>query len=186
MSDTNLYIALLHDDMVDKRGRVVTTSVTLMDVHDIARSAKTYGAKGYFIAHTIPTLRDLVHQLTDHWETGFGKEYNPNRVDALSLIHVVTSPDEAKAKIKEIHGTDPILVATSGRSGVNRVTFPKIKESISSGHPHLLMFGTGYGMCDELLSKADYIIEPIYGPTPYNFLSVRSAVAVVLDRLVGR
>jgi hypothetical protein len=35
------------------------------------------------------------------------------------------------------------------------------------------------------MEQADYILEPIYGPGEYNHLSVRSAVAIILDRLLG-
>ena len=35
------------------------------------------------------------------------------------------------------------------------------------------------------MKKFDYILEPVYGPGEYNHLSVRSAVAIILDRLAG-
>jgi hypothetical protein len=52
-------------------------------------------------------------------------------------------------------------------------------------HPFLLMFGTGWGMSDELMARADYVLKPINGPTDYNHLSVRAACAIILDRLRG-
>lgn len=182
----NVYIALLHDDMVDKRGKVVTTSVTLIDVHDLARSSRTYGVKNYFICHSAPALRDLVLQLTGHWEGGFGGEYNPNRQDALSLVRVVETLEQAIQSIEKIEGKRPVVIATSGRQGANRASFQSVRHELESGAPTLLLFGTGFGMSDELLSRADKILEPIFGPTPYNFLAVRSAVAIVLDRLLGK
>jgi hypothetical protein len=36
-----------------------------------------------------------------------------------------------------------------------------------------------------MMKKFDYILEPVYGPGEYNHLSVRSAVAIILDRLAG-
>ncbi len=38
---TDLYVALLHHPVLDKNGLVVTTALTTMDIHDIARSART-------------------------------------------------------------------------------------------------------------------------------------------------
>ncbi len=35
------------------------------------------------------------------------------------------------------------------------------------------------------MDNADFFLEPIKGPSDYNHLSVRSAVAIVLDRLLG-
>ena len=62
-----------------------------------------------------------------------------------------------------------------------------MSEKIRSGdHPHLLVFGTGFGLADEIMKQMDYVLEPIWGPTDFNHLSVRSAAAIILDRLLGR
>ena len=44
--------------------------------------------------------------------------------------------------------------------------------------PYLILFGTGWGLTSEIL-------EPIRGKTKYNHLCVRSAVSIILDRLLG-
>ncbi len=51
--------------------------------------------------------------------------------------------------------------------------------------PYLILFGTGWGIAKEVMEKADYALKPIEGNTDYNHLSVRSAAAVVLDRLLS-
>jgi len=48
------------------------------------------------------------------------------------------------------------------------------------------MFGTGFGLASEVLDKADYILDPITGVNGYNHLPVRSAVAIILDRLIAK
>ena len=48
-----------------------------------------------------------------------------------------------------------------------------------------MLFGTGWGLTDEIMDMSDYILEPIRGNTRYNHLSVRAAVAIILDRLLG-
>ena len=45
--------------------------------------------------------------------------------------------------------------------------------------------GTGFGIEAEAMKKFDYILEPVYGSCDYNHLCVRSAVAIILDRLAG-
>lgn len=40
-------------------------------------------------------------------------------------------------------------------------------------------------MTKEMMKQFDYIVEPIYGAGTYNHLCVRSAVAIILDRLLG-
>ena len=55
-----VYVALLHYPMVNRNGAIVTTAVTNMDIHDISRSARTFGAKGYFILAPIEDQQELV------------------------------------------------------------------------------------------------------------------------------
>jgi hypothetical protein len=186
-TEPHFYVALLHDRMVDKTGKMVTTSVTLIDTHDISRSCRTYGAQGFFVAHPSQTTRALVRTLKEHWDTGFGSTYNPNRQDALGRLTIVTDLDEAIMQIERRSGMLPRLIATSARDGSDRIGYAEMRDTmLSSGHPYLLMFGTGWGMSDELMARADYTLKPINGPTEYNHLSVRAACAIILDRLLGR
>jgi hypothetical protein len=181
-----LYVALLHDKMVDKTGRLVTTSVTLIDVHDISRSAKTFGAEGLFIVHPSQTIRALVRTIKTHWDGDFGSTYNPNRQDALGVLSIVSDLDEALVHIERRSGALPKLIATSARDGDDRIGYPEMRRVIAQAStPFLLMFGTGWGMSEELMRRADYVLKPINGPTPYNHLSVRAACAIILDRLRG-
>ena len=183
----DLSLVLMHHNMVDKRGTKVTTSLTLIDVHDFARSARTYGVTRVYIAHPAPTLRKLAHTLQDHWEEGFGATYNPNRKEAFEVISIVSDLDEAIRDIDMRTGKLPTLVATSAKQGPDRMTFSAFREELHrEAKPYLLMFGTGWGMSDELIARADYFLAPINGPTEYNHLSVRAACAIMLDRLFGK
>jgi len=49
-----------------------------------------------------------------------------------------------------------------------------------------MMFGTAWGLADELFRKADHVLQPIEGDNEYNHLSVRCASAIILDRLSGQ
>ena len=182
----DLSVVLLHDQMVDKQGKIVTTSLTLLDIHDMARSSRTYGVQSLFIAHPAPALRKLAQTLQDHWEEGFGATYNPNRKEALARVQVVTSLDDAIEQITLRTGKPPKLIATSAHAGGDRLPYPRATELLQRNEePYLLMFGTGWGMSEALLQRAHFFLEPIDGPTEYNHLSVRSACAITLDRLVG-
>lgn len=182
----NLNVALLHDKMVDKTGRLVTTSVTLIDVHDISRSCRTYGAAQFFVVHPSQTIRALVRTVKDHWDGDFGSSYNPNRQDALGVLCIVTDLDEVIMQIERRTGKIPQLVATSARDGENRIPYEEFRRTLAqSDEEYLLMFGTGWGMSGELMARADIVLKPIYGPTEYNHLSVRAACAISLDRLQG-
>lgn len=182
----DLSVVLLHESMQDKRGDIVTTSLTLIDVHDIARSSRTYGVTKTYIAHPSETLRKLTRTLKGHWEDGFGATYNPDRKEALSIIDIATSLDEVIHKIELKTGMPPILIGSDARDGPNRIGYAELRKKMENDFkPYLLMLGTGWGMSEELLKKCHLMLAPIYGPTDYNHLSVRSAAAILLDRLLG-
>ncbi len=184
---SNLSVALLHDGMLDKQDAIVTTSLTMMDVHDICRSCRTYNTRSFYIAHSSSVLRSLASTLERHWKEGHGATYNPDRKDAFDILHITETLEQIKEDIQKKTGKTPLLVATSAHQGGERVSFSNLREQMNkdSEHHYLLLLGTGWGMSQELLEQTDLFLEPINGPTEYNHLSVRSACAIMLDRLFG-
>ena len=181
-----LYLALIHHPVVDKQGEIVTSSVTNLDVHDIARSVRTFDLQGYYIVHPSRTLRRLMEKICLHWSEGRGLEYNPNRSEALAMIRLVASFDDVISSIEKEHGVPPRIVATSARPGERTLDYKSFREIIPNiKQPILFLFGTAWGLHDSLVDRAEYRLDPIYGPADYNHLSVRSAVAIILDRLLG-
>jgi hypothetical protein len=155
-----------------------------MDIHDIARSARTYGVARYFIVTPIRTLRALSEKILDHWRHGYGSVYNETRKDALSLIAVADDLEGAVNAIEQATGKRPRIVVTSARSGPGRSSFSEVRNMLETvGDPFLLVLGTGWGLTEEVMDKADVILEPIRGVADYNHLSVRAAAAIMLDRL---
>ena len=107
--------------------------------------------------------------------------------DALSLVALADDLDATVKRIQEETGEMPRRVSTSARAGARRVTFAEIREKVAAtGQPLLFLFGTGWGLTEEVLDQAEYILEPIQGFTAYNHLSVRAVGAVLLDRLRGK
>lgn len=181
-----VYCALVHYPVLDRQGEEVSTSVTNIDVHDIARSARTYGVRGYFIVTPIEAQRPVVERIVDHWSSGAGAARIPERSEALALVRLCASIDEAIAAIEQREGKRPRLVATSAQSGPKRVSWAEEAARLrTESRPVLLLFGTGHGLSGPLLARADAVLEPIFGPTDFNHLSVRAAAAVALDRLIG-
>jgi hypothetical protein len=163
---------------------VVTTSITNMDIHDIARSARTYGVKRYFVANPIRTLHALSEKILDHWEHGYGSVYNETRKDALSLVALADDLDGVIKAISQETGETPCVVVTSARSGPRRSSFAEVKQRLDTpGSPLLLVLGTGWGLTEEIMERAEIVLEPIRGVGEYNHLSVRAAAAIMLDRL---
>lgn len=182
-----LYIALLHHPVYDKNGEIVTTSVTNMDIHDIARAGKTYGLRGFYIVTPVKALQRLALKIIAHWETGYGSQYNETRKEALALARVKETLDDTIIDVERDAGVKPKVVASSARPGANRASFAHLRKMLrEDSAPFLLLLGTGWGLTDAVLAQSDYILERIEGGTDYNHLSVRSAAAIMLDRLLGR
>ena len=183
----NYYLALVHHPIKNKRGEIVTTSVTNLDIHDISRTAKTFGFKGYFIVTPILKQQELVGRILGHWESDKGNIYNPDRSDAMQETRVISSIDECIKEITSIeNGIKPLIVVTTALQcdfdGDMKALVHKLRVD---NRPMLLLFGTGWGMTDELMARADFRLEPIWGEdNGYNHLSVRSAVAIYADRFL--
>lgn len=182
----DLSLVLLHHPVVDKNGLIVTTALTNMDIHDIARTARTYGVRRFYVAHPVKALRVLAAKIMEHWATGYGSTYNVTRKDALSLVRLEHDLDSTLLALEHETGQRPHVVVTSARGGPQRTSYATFRERLEgSDEPYLLVFGTGWGLAPEVMERADLVLEPVCGPTDYNHLSVRSAAAVILDRLRG-
>ena len=184
----NLYVALIHYPVMDKHGKVVSTSVTNLDIHDIARAARTYGLQAYYLVTPIEAHHWLARRIVHHWEQGWGADYNPNRKDALGVVEVKSDLGEVQEAISARCGRPPVWVATSARQYPNTVSFADLRQKLWSGgdgEPYCLLLGTGHGLHPELVLEANLILEPIRGGTPYNHLSVRSAASIIMDRLMA-
>ena len=179
------YVALLHHPVYDKRRRVVATAITNLDIHDIARACRTFGLGGFFLTTPIAAQRDLGSRIIAHWRGGFGAVYNERRKEALDTVTIASDLDEVRARVRDLAGAEPITCATCARPRGTLTEAQLLGEVRSSGRPLLLLFGTGWGLTDEVLGGVDRVLRPIRGGTDYNHLSVRSAVAIVLDRLFG-
>ncbi len=181
-----LYIGLVHYPINNKNGEVVTTSVTNLDIHDISRSAKTFGVEKYFIVTPLKAQQELVKKILGHWEGDKSSAYNPDRVDALEVAQVVDKIDDAISFITEKEGVAPFIVVTGANFKEPFGNAESLKKELSiDNRPCLLLFGTGWGLYASVIDQADFKLGPLHGSDKnnYNHLSVRSAVAIYLDRL---
>jgi tRNA (guanine37-N1)-methyltransferase len=182
-----VYVALLHYPVYDKNRQIVTTAVTNMDIHDIARSGRTYGIKGFYVVIPVKALQRLALKIIDHWEHGYGSQYNATRKEALALVRVKNTLDDVLIDLEQEYGVKPRIVVTSARPGGQRTSFAQLQDMlVNTTHPFLIVLGTGWGLTETIISQSDYALEAVEGWTDYNHLSVRSAAAIILDRLLGR
>lgn len=182
---SNLYLGLVHHPIYDKRKEVVATAITNFDIHDIARCAKTFGVGGFFIITPLEKQVQLAKRIIRHWVEGAGSVYNPTRKESLSLARVSRTIDEADQEISNLWQTKVKRVATGASPHSKNIDFGFFRRLLKDEKvPFFLLFGTGWGLTEEVKDGSDYVLAPIEGKG-YNHLSVRSAVAIILDRLLG-
>jgi hypothetical protein len=180
------YIGLVHGPIRSKDGQEITTSVTNLDIHDIARSARTFGFKRYFIITPIKNQQSMVKKILGFWEADSGLIYNPDRKNALSEAEVLDSIELAIEEVTRREGKKPCVVVTGANFEKNDGSEKELMHKIRlDGTPMLLLFGTGWGLTAPVVEQADFRLGPIFGIADdgYNHLSVRSAVAIYCDRL---
>ncbi len=182
---SNIYIGLVHHPIYDKRKEVVATAVTNFDIHDIARCARTFGVGGFFIITPLESQIQLVERVIRHWVEGNGAVYNPSRKESLSLVRVTRTIDEADREISNLWERKVRRVATGAARHPKSIGFEMLRRLTGDRNtPFFMLFGTGWGLTQEVKDSSDYVLAPIEGKG-YNHLSVRSAVAIILDRLLS-
>ena len=186
MSRARLHVALIHWPVFDSAKNIVCTNVTNFDIHDIARAARTYGVGRYFIVNRLKEQLSFVSRVLEHWRLGVGSQYNPSRKTALGMVELCETLEDCLRLFEK----KPLIVTTSARElGKPRVSFKELRERLWQGEDRdiLLVFGTGFGLDESVLNQADLLLEPLKGDShdDYRHLSVRSAVSIILDRLLG-
>lgn len=181
-----LYVGLVHYPIYNKRMHVIASAVTNFDIHDISRTCRTYDVKRYYLIHPKDSQKLIIQKILNYWQEGYGRTYNPDRSDALDRVHWIADIAAAAADVEARTGKRPYIVTTDARVYPNTVSYSFMRYKLQEGdRPILLLFGTGFGIEAEVMKSFDYILEPVYGSCDYNHLCVRSAVAIILDRLAG-
>jgi len=181
-----IHIALIHYPVYDKQEKVIATALTTLDIHDLARLARTYGVDTFYVVTPLRSQQELARRLIDHWVTGWGAQYNPTRKEALSLVRMADDLEEVLTGIEQEEGRRAKTVATAARRYAKTRSYGEMAELLrkKADGPYLLLFGTGWGLTREMVEKSNYVLEPIEGKG-YNHLSVRTAAGIILDRLLG-
>ncbi len=182
---SNVSIALIHYPVFDKNRQVIATAVTNLDLHDIARAARTFGLFRYYVITPVAEQRELAERIGGHWREGWGATYNPKRKAALEVMRVVDTLEAALGEIEQKFDKPATLVATGAQERPGNISSTELAELVrDASQPYLLLLGTGWGLADEVFERADLVLAPIRGAGDYNHLSVRSAAAIILDRLL--
>lgn len=185
MAEPIIDIALIHYPVYNKNHDVIGSAVTNLDLHDLARAGKTYGVRHVYVVTPFADQRELVREIVGHWQDGYGGIYNTDRKEALSIIRICDDIDELLDLSTGEGAQKPVVLATCAVPQKNTISFVETKERVLQGEQFLLLFGTAWGLTEEVFAVTDGTLPPLKGRTGYNHLSVRSAVSVVLDRILG-
>jgi hypothetical protein len=178
-------LALVHYPVLDRGGAVITTTVTNLDIHDLARSARTYGLERVYIVTPIAAQRTLVERVRGHWVGGSGGVRIPDRSAALELVCAVDTLEAALAGLAgDGEAAEVWTTAASARGAVTSFSEARARMR-SPGPPVMLVYGTGWGLAPPVFQRPHLPLEPIDGGSGWNHLSVRAACAISLDRLLG-
>ena len=185
-STAELAIGLLHYPVLNKRGETIGSAVTNLDLHDISRAARTYGVKNYFVATPFEDQLELIEEIAEHWLNGHGASANPARKEALEIVRAVDGLDTMVETMSGPSRQRVLVVATSARQQGTQMSYGALRSHLKMNRePVLLLFGTAHGLAPEIIDRVDAVLPPIGRQADYNHLSVRSAVSIILDRLLG-
>jgi hypothetical protein len=181
-------LALVHHPVLrDRAGTVGASSVSPLNVHDLARAARTYGVGPFYVVTPLLSQQALIGRILRHYREGYGATANATRAEALRDVVLTASINEALDDLAGRAGAPPLVVGTAARETPRSVGYPELAARIAAGgRPWLLLFGTAWGLAPEAVAMCDAFLGPVRGPGDFNHLSVRTAVAVILDRLFGR
>ncbi len=183
---SDIRVALVHYPVLDKGGKIVSSAVTNLDIHDIARTARTYKIRKYYVVTNLYAQQSVVKMVLKYWKSEYGTNRNFSRTQALELVDVKPYIEDVIDEIKSETGKEPLKFFTSAKLYPNTLSYLEARKLVrQTDRPVLVFFGTSWGMPRELLQMCDYVLEPIRGKSDYNHLSVRAAAAIIIDRLVG-
>jgi len=185
--DVAFSLALIHYPVTGKSGETITGSVTTLDVHDLARIGKTYGARAVYAVTPVEDQRRVVERIREHWMEGdVLREIDGRRTEALDIMKVVPSIEAMSADAKRSSKKKIRILATSAVEKPESLSADEWLASVKQDEEWIVLFGTAYGLAPELLEMADALLKPIEGGGEFNHLPVRGASAIISDWLFGK
>ena len=188
----NLSFCLVHYPVSLGPKKIGASSLTNLDIHDIARISRSYAMGSFYPVTPLGDQLRVLEEILRHWTRGPGGVGNADRAQALGLVQPATSLEEAVAHMTAQHGTRPRLVASSAvwpakgkASKPERMPMtPRDVRRWCDQGPVMLCLGTAQGLAPEVLEQCEGTLRPVRF-LGYNHLSVRSAAAILADRILG-
>ena len=183
-----LSFCLHHTPVMLENGRIGSSSLTNLDIHDIARISCSYGLGPFMVVTSLERQRKLLENLLYYWQKGPGAKSNPDRKEALDLARAAGSLSEALNCLEKFYGVRPLLVASSASWPEHKKSVPPLTANDLrvwlEKRPVMILLGTAHGLCAQTIAECDGHLRPIRF-LGYNHLPVRSAAAILADRILG-
>lgn len=183
----NLSFCLFHYPVRLEENRIGVSSLTNLDVHDIARISQSYGMGSFFVLTPDARQQEILAAILRHWLSGAGARSHPDRKNALEKVVPVLNSSELRKKAMQYYGCEPDFILTSaappGRKHGSLVSALDIRRSLAR-KPALICLGTARGLVDYRLDFDCKRLRPLRFLDD-NHLSVRAAAAIIADRILG-
>ena len=182
----NLSFCLIHHPVIVENKNFGTSSLTNLDIHDIGRISCSYAMGSFYIVTPLDDQRQLLASIIHHW-CNAERINHQDRAKALENIVDVSTLKQAIEHMHNYHGCEPKLVASSAQwpeaKNDKLITPDQIFDLCKKG-PVMLLLGTAHGLSPEIVKLCDAQVRPLRF-LGYNHLSVRSAAAILADRILG-
>lgn len=187
----NLSLCLLHAPVWLDEKKTGVSSLTNLDIHDIARLSRSYALDALYVVTPLRDQLQMLETVVRHWTREATSPGHADRAEALGLVRPAASLQEAVALQTARYGQRPRVVGSSAlwpvpQKGVPEeppLTPPTVRQWCAAG-PVMLCLGTARGLAPEALAQCDGVLRPLRY-LGYNHLSVRSAAAILTDRILG-
>lgn len=183
----NLSFCLCHYPVRLEDGRIGSSSLTNLDVHDIARISQSFGMGPFYILLALKEQRDILENILKHWQKAHIQEHG-DRIRALAHVRPVRDFTELEEKARTHFGISPVYIASSAlwpdKKNRNKLLLPGDIRSICRERPVVLLLGTGRGLDMKSLGLDYDLLRPLRF-LDENHLSVRTAAAIMADRILG-
>ena len=172
-----LRVALVHHPVLNRHGEEIASVIDEFDVFDGGRLSLTYGIPTLYVVNPVPAQRDKAKRIISHGQSDT-RDPARGRMDALLWCASLEDAIEDASR-PEV----PWVVATSAVAREPSTSVEQVREQLRGGRDVLLVIGKAWGLAPEVLARCDHQLEPIDAGTGFNHLSVRSAMAILIDRL---
>jgi len=177
-----LDLALVHHPVKNRHGEIIAATSQEFDIMDAARLGLTYGVRRLYIVQTIPAQRAMVERLIEH---GRSSDRDVAARGSFERTALVSSVSEALSRSSAAFGVRPEVWSTSARPVGTRLSWPAARRRLAEGVPALVLIGKAWGLAPDVFEASDMCLDAIDPGTGFNHLSVRAAMAIIVDRLMG-